>query len=434
MARRRRRSRRTVRLRRWLIEHRFKTAHALLGLILLAIGGSLMWPGGGAVPVDYRNLWQRSLHDGSPSHTSKEIDGIGQLARIGVAVSAKLHLASSPPRIRGKIEPRLRQVAASMPAIGMPDQEFVDGLEAKLSHGPSDEAKQMAAATEDTASQPDVAAHVPSDPLLSIDGHTPTWLRNAVAVPRASGRDIAVVIDDLGLNRRGTAALIHLRGPLTLAFLPYASALTQQTRAARAAGHELMLHLPMEPVGRDWPGPNALLTSLTPADLLSRLRANLRSFRGFVGVNNHMGSLLTTDAERMMLVMAELRRHDLLFLDSRTTPASVASREARRMGVPTAVRDVFIDNELDLNYVLRQLALAERIAERRGFAVAIGHPHEVTITALGRWLPTLNERGFQLVPISAIASRNACADGMMPVADGCQPYLAAQQNQTVVVQ
>jgi len=266
---------------------------------------------------------------------------------------------------------------------------------------------------------PDVLA------LKTGQWRTPTWLRNAVeAVPDARPA-VAVVIDDLGLNRRGTAALNRLRAPLTLAFLPYATDLDEQTRAARAAGHELLVHVPMEPRSQDWPGPNALTSQLGPAELISRLRSHLRSFRGFVGVNNHMGSLLTADPGRMAILMAELRQRDLLFLDSRTTPESVAAREAERMRVPFAERDVFIDNDLELNSVLRELAHAENIARRQGYAVAMGHPHDVTIEALQHWLPTLDARGIALAPISAIVARQSCASGLILVGNACARYVVA---------
>ena len=254
---------------------------------------------------------------------------------------------------------------------------------------------------------------------------TPTWLRNAVESVVDARPAIAVVIDDLGLNRRGTAALNRLRAPLTLAFLPYATDLDEQTRAARAAGHELLVHVPMEPGSDDWPGPNALTSQLGPAELVSRLRSQLRSFRGFVGVNNHMGSLLTADPERMAILMAELRQRDLLFLDSRTTPKSVAAREAEQNHVPFAERDVFIDNDLELESVLRALAHAEDIARRRGHAVAMGHPHDVTIEALKSWLPTLDARGIALVPISAVVARQSCANGLILVGDACARYAVA---------
>jgi polysaccharide deacetylase 2 family uncharacterized protein YibQ len=252
----------------------------------------------------------------------------------------------------------------------------------------------------------------------------PTWLRNAVAPVIDDRPAVAIVIDDLGVNRAGTAALNRLPAPLTLAFLPYAHELEEQTRAARAAGHELMVHVPMEPTGNAWPGPNALLASLQAADLVARLRSQLNSFPGFVGINNHMGSLLTSDEERMGLVMAELRERGLLFLDSRTTGSSVAGRAARRLEVPYAERDVFLDNELSVDAVLRQLAHVERIARSRGYAVAIGHPHAVTIQALRSWLPTLDARGLALAPISAIVARRACAEGTPVIDDACARYTA----------
>jgi len=253
-------------------------------------------------------------------------------------------------------------------------------------------------------------------------GRAPTWLQNAVAPVIDDRPAIAVVIDDLGVGRKGTEAVNRLKAPLTLSFLPYAKNLGAQTRAARAAGHELMLHVPMEPVGTDWPGPDALLSSLEPAEMVSRLRSHLRSFRGFVGINNHMGSLLTADHERMALVMAELRRQDLLFLDSRTTPKSVAAAEAGRHGVPHASRDVFLDSPFVS--ITRQLAQVEQIAAKRGVAVAIGHPHDRTIEALRAWLPTLESKGFALVPISTVVAREACADGILALADACAHYTA----------
>jgi polysaccharide deacetylase 2 family uncharacterized protein YibQ len=253
---------------------------------------------------------------------------------------------------------------------------------------------------------------------------TPTWLRNAVATPADQGPAIAVVIDDLGVSRAATAAVIRLNAPLTASFLTYAPNLAEQTRAARDAGHELMLHVPMEPVGPSSPGPGALVSSLEPSELIARLRSQLGSFPGLVGINNHMGSLLTADHERMALVMAELRRQDLLFLDSRTTPRSVAADEAARHGVPHTVRDVFLDSPF-VSFE-QQTARVEQIAMQRGVAVAIGHPHRATIEALSRWLPTLEAKGIALVPISAIVARQSCASGIVLVGNACTRFAVAQ--------
>lgn len=243
----------------------------------------------------------------------------------------------------------------------------------------------------------------------------PDWLKYAASPPRPlAGRPmIGIVIDDVGMNQRKTEALLQLDGPLTLAFLPYASDLRRQTAKARAAGHELLLHMPMEPIGREWPGPNALLSSLSPPEFMRRLRAALESFSGFVGLNNHMGSRLTTQDRPMRLVMAELHQRGLLFLDSLTEARSVGAREAQRHRVPFARRDVFLDNQIDLKAVVRQLAWTERLARRRGYAVAIGHPHRVTIEALRSWLPGAKRRGLELVPISTIAGLRTCAEPLL---------------------
>jgi uncharacterized protein len=495
------RRRRSHRPRRWLIQHRDSGVRAALGAGLL-VGVWLLWP-----EPRYQALDQAStVHQ--PAGDISLSDGLVPAAQASVDVSAKRRLAGEAGAVQARLKQSLRQVAKTMPDIGMPHQPRLDRptpegntpvellypalpeITAAAGHpsaavaehrGPgepaavdplSDDApvgRAGAAAEPATAAalenglasrvgslRPEIAPDVieinpaaaparpeqsdqprhsqtvalldvPADMLAPDTGQrrTPTWLRNAVESVVDARPAIAVVIDDLGLNRRGTAALNRLRAPLTLAFLPYATDLDEQTRAARAAGHELMVHVPMEPRSADWPGPNALTSQLGPDELVSRLRSHLRSFRGFVGVNNHMGSLLTADPERMAILMAELRQRELLFLDSRTTPESVAAHEAERSHVPFAERDVFIDNDLELESVLRALAHAENIARRQGYAVAMGHPHDVTIEALKRWLPTLDARGIALVPISAVVARQSCANGLILVGNACARYAVA---------
>ena len=485
MASRRRRSRRSWshRLHGGLIEHRTSALRAVLGAALLT--GVWLWPEPGYHALDQRS---RGSTDHQSAADASLSDGLVAAAQASIDVSAKRQLAGEAGAVQERLKQRLRQVARTMPEIPMPHQPSVDRTtEGNTPAAPLQPVQPEVAAAADSASvalarrgapagppaphplrnammvapagsaeepatsaaPPEAQASraaappAPSDPwrdrrtvgLLDVPAdivarepgqrRTPTWLRNAVqsvADPRPA---ITVVIDDLGLNRRGTAALNRLRAPLTLAFLPYATGLDEQTRAARAAGHELLVHVPMEPGSQDWPGPNALTSQLGPAELVSRLRSHLRSFRGFVGVNNHMGSLLTTDPERMAILMAELRQRDLLFLDSRTSSESVAAREAERMRVPFAKRDVFIDNDLEVTSVLRELAHAENIARRQGHAVAMGHPHDVTIEALKRWLPGLDVRGVALVPISAIVARQSCADGLILVGNACEHYAVA---------
>ena len=405
--RRSRRRGRSSRWQRW--DRRTSIVQASIGLALLAAWW-LLWPESGA-------------------------DRLAATARTSVAVSAKGQLAAAPVALHARLERRLRKVGRTMPEIGilehqaharavsLPARAALD--QAAAGSGVSVDAIAVAR-IEPAAGPPSEAPPRPSmsaalTPHDAAAGRAPAWLRNAVAPVIDDRPAIAVVIDDLGVNRKRTEAVSRLDGPLTLSFLAYAANLGEQTRAARAAGHELLVHVPMEPVGAAWPGPNALLSSLEPAELLARLRAQLHSFQGFVGINNHMGSLLTADRERMALVMAELRRQELLFLDSRTTPASVAADAAARHGVPHAVRDVFLDGPPAS--IAQRLAEVEQIAARHGMAVAIGHPHDRTIEALRRWLPTLETKGFALVPISTIVARQACT-GAPSLADACAPFTA----------
>jgi polysaccharide deacetylase 2 family uncharacterized protein YibQ len=244
---------------------------------------------------------------------------------------------------------------------------------------------------------------------VEADAIKPTWLRHAVAVPDM-GQDnrplIAIVVDDLGLNRRKTAMTTALTPPLTLAFLPYAGDLKRQTAAARKAGHELLVHVPMEPLDSTYdPGPMALMSGMDSKEINRLLDWDLTRFDGFVGLNNHMGSKFTAFRGGMKTVMKALRKRGLLYLDSQTTEATKGLDLARELGVPYAVRNVFLDNVISVDAVLSRLADLERVARDQGFAVGICHPYQVTLEALAEWIDTLGQRGFALVPISAIVRR-----------------------------
>jgi polysaccharide deacetylase 2 family uncharacterized protein YibQ len=229
------------------------------------------------------------------------------------------------------------------------------------------------------------------------------WQRNAVPAAVPSDRPvIAVIIDDLGLDRKRSARAVKLPAPLTLSWLPYAPDLPEQVRPARAAGHELLLHLPMEPEGKADPGPDALSIHLGRGEIARRLTLALASFDGYVGINNHMGSRFTADRAAMAPVMEEIHRRGLLWVDSRTTPHTVGPALARERRMPLLGRDIFIDNEMTVPAVNGQLTQLEQVARQQGFAIAIGHPYDVTLDALAAWLPAAGRKGFVLVPVSAI--------------------------------
>ena len=215
---------------------------------------------------------------------------------------------------------------------------------------------------------------------------------------------IAVVIDDLGLNRRMTKEIVSLPAPLTASFMSYAEDLDSQTAAARQAGHELLVHTPMEPFNND-PGPGALFLGMSDDEIRNRLGVMLDSFSGYVGINNHMGSRFTSDRRSMDVVMEEVKKRGLLFLDSLTARHSKGKAAADAKGIPYAVRNVFLDNARKPSEVMKQLRLLERVAKRNGTAVGIGHPHRATAEALRLWIPEVQKRGFKLVPVSAVVRR-----------------------------
>ncbi len=276
----------------------------------------------------------------------------------------------------------------------------------------SSSAPDLESAEEDVQG-PSVASLPPSLPTLTEKSEDiPAWKRFAALSVPVEGRPmIAMVIDDVGLNKGRVEALVALPEVITLSFLPYAKNLDESSKKTREQGHEVMLHLPMEPLGKDAdPGPDALLQSLSLEAIRTGTLKNLDQFGGYVGVNNHMGSKFTAYEEGMAIVMDVLSEKGLLFLDSRTTPTSKGFKLARERGMPAATRDVFIDNEISETAILKQLKIVEKIALEKGIAIAIGHPHRETIAALKKWMPGAVQKGFQFVPISRALTTTAQKD------------------------
>lgn len=238
-------------------------------------------------------------------------------------------------------------------------------------------------------------------------GDVQAWRARAVAPPAtAKPPFVAFLIDDAGLDRKGTQRAIKLPGPVTLSFMSYANEVVEQSAAARAAGHEVMLHLPMEPLDakRNNPGPNALYVGLDEAELQRRLAWHLDRFPDYVGVNNHMGSRFTANAAGMALVMNEIGRRQIFWLDSLSGPNSAGPALARQRGLDATERDLFLDDERSPG-IGHELAAMERIARARGDVIAIGHPHGSTLAAIENWMASAKERGFSIVPVSTVLLR-----------------------------
>lgn len=200
------------------------------------------------------------------------------------------------------------------------------------------------------------------------------------APPKPPAGYAAIVIDDFGIDYEAAKKFVSLPVPITFSILPYQRHSRAIARLAHENHKEVLLHLPMEPQSypRTNPGKGALLLSMSPGRMRSTLREALTSTPYISGVNNHMGSRFTEDEKCMQLVLEELKKRGLYFLDSRTSPRSQGCRTAERLHMPACSRDIFLDHVQTETFVRSQIQKLIRKAKIEGTAVAIGHPHEVT--------------------------------------------------------
>ena len=245
-------------------------------------------------------------------------------------------------------------------------------------------------------------------PVVGSNGKTAWQTYAQPFTPTEDGPRLAVIIEDLGLNRERTEDAINkLPASVTLDFSPYAEDLQDWTDKARAAGHEVILSLPMEPVRypQDDPGPDALLTSLSPQQNVERLQKVLGRVTGYVGVMNAMGSKFTASTTALTPVMEDLSHRGLLFVDSSATRLSVAAKIARAMDIPRALNNRYVDNEITADAIDQQLGELERVAQGYGAAVGIARAYPLSIERLQAWIPTLRSKGIQIAPITAVVNR-----------------------------
>jgi hypothetical protein len=243
------------------------------------------------------------------------------------------------------------------------------------------------------------AAPAPSPPAAPGD--------SAVLPPPPAGGQprIAIIIDDIGYDRKIANRLITTDPALTLSLLPKSPFRNEIAAAAREAGLEVMLHLPMEPEEYPHvdPGPGVLLTGMAPDALIGQLEADIADIPYITGVNNHMGSKLTTESAQLYQIFSVLKKKNLFFIDSRTTESSLCRASAKKLQLPFAERDVFLDNTLSEADITRQINHLADIAVRHGKAIGIGHPHPETCRVLADQLPLVKQR-VQLVPVSMLVT------------------------------
>ncbi|HJQ37675.1 MAG TPA: divergent polysaccharide deacetylase family protein [Thermoanaerobaculia bacterium] len=219
---------------------------------------------------------------------------------------------------------------------------------------------------------------------------------------RASKPRIVLIIDDLGFEGQPLDRVMSLDPNVNCAILPNSTRAAAFAEKLHARGYEILCHLPMEPRGSETPGRNAILTSMSDDEIAKATRENVDAVPYARGVNNHMGSLATSDRRVMESVFRGMPK-GMYFVDSRTIGSSVAAEVAREMNVRTAARNVFLDDgTITEATVRRQLAELAAAAERHGVAVGIGHPHPATMRVLAEGVPELRAKGFRFVRASEV--------------------------------
>lgn len=232
---------------------------------------------------------------------------------------------------------------------------------------------------------------------LTFDYHEPSV---GDARPR-----IAIIIDDLGYDSDMAFSFIRLDLPLSFSILPCAPFTDLVAQEANRAGCEILLHLPMEPKKYPSinPGPGAVFLSMDEHEIRQILDKDLKEIPGVCGVNNHMGSSFTEDREKMLVVLKELKKRRLFYIDSRTTRGTVGLKLARDIGLPAARRNVFLDNDLTPKAIRLQMERLLNMARHSGSAIGIGHPHIETLKVLEEYSPKIKAE-FQIVPVSELVS------------------------------
>ena len=219
---------------------------------------------------------------------------------------------------------------------------------------------------------------------------------------------VAVLVTGLGLSSTATeAAITKLPPEVTLSFSPYAIRLGEWLQTARAAGHEVLIDLPLEPINfpQHDPGPYTLLTTLTPSENGTRLEWVLSRGVGYVGVVGQFGSRFATSSKPLLPMFEVLKRRGVMYVDAKASADSVAGRVARDMGVPRALNDREIDADGGRPAIDAKLAEIERLARGSGQALAFASPYPITVDRLLAWLPAAQHRGIAIAPVSAVANR-----------------------------
>jgi polysaccharide deacetylase 2 family uncharacterized protein YibQ len=243
--------------------------------------------------------------------------------------------------------------------------------------------------------------------IVLIFPFSSSWAVNKVArLERTSSAYIAIIIDDLGYKFKQDQRAINLPGQVTFAFLPHTPYLNELAESANKNGNDIMLHLPMQATMETlYLGPGALVKGMTEEEFKRSVIKSIQSIPHIKGVNNHMGSLITSQKDSMNWLMDELAQTDLFFVDSRTTVKTLAEQTANQYQIKNTRRNVFLDHELNRPAIEFQFNRLINLAKKNGSAVAIGHPFKETLDVLEEKIPQLKAAGIELISVSELIHR-----------------------------
>lgn len=230
---------------------------------------------------------------------------------------------------------------------------------------------------------------------------------SSITLTQAHSAQLVIIIDDIGNNYLQGNAMVELEGPLTLAFLPHTPYAKRLANKAYLREKEIILHAPMENTIKAALGPGALTQALTETELKQTLKKAIASIPHAQGINNHMGSALTQNRQAMTWVMETLQEEQLYFIDSLTSPHSIAYQQAIKHQLPALRRHIFLDNDKSLEALTRQWNKALRIANKTGRAILIGHPYAESHAFLAKQLPKLAAQSIELIPASQLLLQQA---------------------------
>ncbi|MBW5467950.1 divergent polysaccharide deacetylase family protein [Brevibacillus formosus] len=242
-------------------------------------------------------------------------------------------------------------------------------------------------------------------------GSLPATANPSVEPKPAEKKVIAFVIDDFGNNMQGTEEILSMPVPLTIAVMPFLPSTKKDAELAHQKGHDVILHMPMEPMKgkRSWLGPGAITADLSDEEIRSRVEKAIDDVPHAIGMNNHMGSKITADERIMRIIMKVVKERGLIYLDSKTTDKSVAGKLAVEMGVPFAENLYFLDDIYTVPHITKQM---EKICQRIGshpICIAIGHvgpPGKKTASVLRQYIPRIQKEA-EFVTISKLIQQTA---------------------------